>query len=121
MKQLERDRGDKWAAKRHAMGGWTQKLHAAGLTGIPDWLLADIHLYLVEAKAAVDGPVAYDPEQLRTGQAWFLKTLARYAPKAGMVVVLGAQGYVELRWPESHRKLHRGDFLERLVPYEEQT
>ena len=85
---------------------------------MPDWILAERGLYLVGAKVAQTGAAnAYHPDQLRTGQKWFLKLLGRYAPGYGLVVVLGATGFVELTWPESHETLSAAEFRKRMKPY----
>lgn len=117
--QREKELGDKWAATHRERGHWTMKLHSAGATGLPDWLLAAGKLMLVEAKVAQRAAVAYHPSQLRTAQAWILELIGRHAPGHGAVVVLGEWGFVELGWPELSRPLSQEDFAERMERYED--
>lgn len=117
MNQRERDLGNKWAATHAARGHWSLKLHAAGATGLPDWLLAAGKLMLVEAKLSQDAAVAYHPKQLRTGQAWMLEMIGKHAPGHCAVVVLGDEGFVELGWPELSQPLPMAEFKARRERY----
>jgi hypothetical protein len=117
--QTERQLGDRWARKIRAEGAYAVKLTAGSLTGIPDWLVMRRgRLELWEAKRLFIGlGRAYDPAQLRTAQSFFMRLLAKHAPKSGGVLLLGPEGYYHLSAREAESPLSLSDFRRLQEPY----
>jgi len=109
----EKKLGTAWAAAKRRAGCAVYKIHAAGLTGIPDWLVFNLpagRIQLWEAKEARSGGrSAYGPRDLRSGQHWFQRLLSRLVD-AGGVVLLDDDGFVELSNGEQLRALPRREY-----------
>jgi hypothetical protein len=97
MAQLERSRGDLWAAKLRRRGCWVEKMQPPP-TGMPDWLVsAPAGLRLVEAKTL---EAVQDAEECRPwcacsgAQQFMLRMLHEHGGQVSVLVV-GPDGYVE--------------------------
>ncbi len=97
MGQLERTRGDLWAAKLRRRKHWVEKMQPPP-TGFPDWLVSGPSgLRLVEAKTL---EAVLDAEECRPwcacsgAQQFTLRMLHEHGGLVS-VLVLGQDGYVE--------------------------
>ena len=116
----ERARGDLWAARMVAQGGWVQKLPASVTAGIPDWLHARPGgLRLVEAKTRAACAEEGTPWEACSGaQRFILSMVARYAGSdCARVLVLGEEGYQELSLQEARRPDWGKRFIRRQQAY----
>jgi hypothetical protein len=115
----ERALGDQWAETKRARGAWVQKLPASNLSGVPDWLLGyGLGIAFVEAKRRLEGSTAYHPRQLTRAQRFFLDQVARHSGDA-RVVVLGEEGFVEIRSPLYNHPLSAAEFERTEVRFSE--
>lgn len=117
MSRTERELGDSWKETREADGAWICKLPASTTAGIPDWLLMLGTIQLWEAKRIQPGAIAYSPKQLSGAQRFFMRMIARYAPEAGGVLLLGEDGFIEQPAKYALRPMATRTFHQRKEPY----
>ncbi len=131
MGQLERKRGDLWAAKLRRRKCWVEKMQPPP-TGMPDWLVAyptsglclvaypTGGLRLVEAKTleAVQEAEERRPWCACSGaQQFMLRMLHEHGGQVGILVV-GPDGYVDLDYEAALAPLPVELFEQLEVPYD---
>jgi hypothetical protein len=110
----ERSFGDKWAETERARGAFVQKIPAASVAGIPDWLhvASGEGIGVVEAKEMLEGPSAFRISQLTEAQRWTLRTVERFGGRAEVVIV-GPGRFVRLPYGELLRSVDAKGSLSR--------
>jgi len=113
----EKQLGERWAKTVRAGGSAVFKIHAAGLTGIPDWIVFDVkRVQLWEAKLASAGPRPYSPKMLRPAQLWMQRILSKMVESGG-VVLLGDDRYMMLSGGRQLRNVTAREFAESSKEY----